>query len=97
MEPHPFGFFNFRVMIVLITGIIFTQRSLRSEKGEIRLKGKLIFLGVLLFFLGAALPYLVYNIVIIVITRIILTISSIAFYVSFILPNWAGRIFKVNG
>ncbi|MBD3255246.1 MAG: hypothetical protein GF383_09150 [Candidatus Lokiarchaeota archaeon] len=85
------------IMIVLTTGIVFTQRSLRSEKVEIKLKGKLILIGVLLFFLGAVLPYLVYNIVIIVITRIVLTISSIAFYIGFILPNWARRIFKVEG
>ncbi len=71
--------------ILLITGIIFYRESKKSENPEIRLKGKLILLGILLFITGATF-YTITHIG--VITLIINIPSLIIIYGGFLLPDW---------
>ncbi len=87
------------LLIFVITGLMFASSSLRSDNLEVRLKGKLIILAMLLFAIGAALdglkPILFpdYIGLVLVINRIILISSAITFYIGFILPNWVKKLF----
>jgi len=89
--------FNIAVMlIVLLTGIFFFRASMRSENIEIKLKGKLILLGLIMFMIGGFIPYLFFSLVNLVIARIFLVFSSITLYMGFLLPNWAKKLFKIT-
>jgi hypothetical protein len=89
--------FNIAVMlIVLITGILFFRVSVRSEKDEIKLKGRLILLGLIMFMIGGFIPYIIFNIISLVIARIFLVFSSVTLYMGFILPNWVKSLFKTT-
>ena len=76
--------------IFLITGIFFAIRAIRrSEKVETKLKGKILFVAILLYVIGAVLDGVIETeFIMLFISRIILALSAIAFYYGFILPNW---------
>ena len=89
--------FNIAVMlIVLITGILFFRVSVRSEKDEIKLKGRLILIGLIMFLIGGFIPYIIFNLVSLVIARIFLVFSSVTLYMGFLLPNWVKSVFKIT-
>jgi len=89
--------FNIVVMlIVFLTGILFFRASVRSEKAEIRLKGRLILLGLTMFMIGGFIPYIIFNIISLVIARIFLVFSSVTLYMGFLLPNWVKNLFKIK-
>jgi hypothetical protein len=89
--------FNIAVMlVVLITGILFFRASVRSEKDEIKLKGRLILIGLILFMIGGFTPYIIFSLVSLVIARIFLVFSSVTLYMGFLLPNWVKKLFKIT-
>jgi hypothetical protein len=89
--------FNIAVMlVVLITGILFFRASVRSEKAEIKLKGRLILIGLIMFLIGGFIPYIIFSLVSLVIARIFLVFSSVTLYMGFLLPNWVKRLFKIT-
>ncbi|MBD3211485.1 MAG: hypothetical protein GF311_02670 [Candidatus Lokiarchaeota archaeon] len=78
---------------MLITGILFSRESLKSESPEIKLKGWLLLLAFLFWSIGglldSALPL---NIITLPITRLLLVLSGILFYFGFLLPPWIKRL-----
>ena len=86
-------FYLFCIAIVVITGLPFARRSMRSNSSDIRLKGKFILIALISFFIGTLIPYIVYNIPALVISRLILVSCSIEFYIGFLLPKWAEKLF----
>jgi hypothetical protein len=83
------------VGLVFVTGMIFSYKSLKRDEPDIKLRGKMIFLGFLSFTIGAALDSTLgaVNPILIVFIRIFLILSSILFYLAFILPEWFKKIF----
>ena len=82
------------ILIALITGILFSRESLKSNNPEIKLKGKFLMMAFISFVVGSILDTITTdNVVFILITRIVLISSSIAFYCGFILPNWMKKTF----
>jgi hypothetical protein len=72
----------------LITQYIFLGRSLVSEDERIRWKGKLIFLGFIIFLIGGILDSVVaLTPITLFLTRILLAISSIISYFGWIMPD----------
>ncbi|MFX0010709.1 MAG: hypothetical protein ACFE9R_10370 [Candidatus Hermodarchaeota archaeon] len=88
-------FYLATMALVLITGILFGRGSLKSESSEIKLKGKLILIGLMLFLVGGFIPYLVFNIVSLIVARVILVFSILLFYAGFLLPKWIKTLFRV--
>ena len=95
------------VLIMLVTGLKFTQQSVRSENEEIRLKVKLLRVAFIMFTIAATLEKAVRSIllglvfddpttpllsVMIVVVRVLLIISAFAFYGGFLLPRWMHAI-----
>jgi len=91
------------ILIMLITGVIFAQKSVKSEDREIRLKGKLLRAAFITFTIAAILDSLLGAIfedptdpilsIMVVIVRILLIFSALEFYGGFLLPRWMKEIF----
>ena len=82
----------FIIVTILITGILFGQKALRSEHDEIQLKGKLLILAFVSWTIGAVLDAaLPLNLLTLTIARIILISSAIEFYLGFTLPDFIKR------
>ncbi len=77
------------LLIVVVTGFLFANLSLKSKDPEVKLKGKLLIIAYIAFAVGALLDTAItLNEVTIIITRLILIISAICWYGGFLLPNF---------
>jgi len=75
--------------IVVITGFLFANLSLKSEDPEVILKGRLLITAYTTFSVGALLDLAIpLNEITIIITRLILIISAICWYGGFLLPKF---------
>jgi hypothetical protein len=76
------------ILIVIITGILFSIKSIKSADPRIKWKGKFFLMAILTFVVGGTLDMgFTLNPVILVIDRLILMLSSILFYLGFLLPD----------
>jgi len=84
------------ISIVVVTGFLFANLSLKSKDPEVKLKGKLLIIAYITFAVGAFLDSAIpLNEVTIIITRLILITSAICWYGGFILPKWMKKyLFK---
>ena len=81
------------LLIVVVTGFLFANLSLKSKDPEVKLKGKLLVIAYITFAIGALLDSsLPLNEVLIIITRLILILSSFFWYGGFLLPKWLKKI-----
>ncbi|MFX0003657.1 MAG: hypothetical protein ACFE9C_03970 [Candidatus Hodarchaeota archaeon] len=77
------------LLIVVITGFLFANLSLKSKDPEVKIKGKLLVIAYIAFAVGALLDASVpLNEPTIVIIRIILILSAVCWYGGFLLPKW---------
>ncbi len=84
----------FNILIVLVTGFMFSRESLMSSNLEIKLKGKFLLLAFISFIIGALLETVIpFTAISVVITRVILTLSALLFYLGFILPDFVKEKF----
>jgi hypothetical protein len=85
------------LLIVVISGFMFANLSLKSDDPEVRLKGKMLIVAYISFSIGALLDSSIPLIApLIIITRLILILSALAWYGGFILPRWMRKIFLKN-
>lgn len=83
------------LVIILITGILFTRQSLKSNDPDIQLKGKLLLIAFLLFITGAMLDTTIpLNMLTLSIYRTLEILSAIFFYGGFYLPSWMKHLFR---
>ncbi|HEY0088791.1 MAG TPA: hypothetical protein VGB37_08105, partial [Candidatus Lokiarchaeia archaeon] len=84
----------FDLLLLVTTGIIFSIKSLKWEKKEIKLKGKFLLIAFISVYFGVMLELVSHlSIIILVSARMILVFCSIMYYEGFILPNWMKRLF----
>lgn len=91
------------ILVMVVTGVIFAQKSVKSDDREVRLKGKLLRVAFLTFAVAAILDSLLGTIfedptdpllaIMVVVVRILLIFSAIEFYGGFLLPRWISQIF----
>ena len=80
------------MIIVLITCIMFFLESRKSNNPEVRLRGKFIFIGILILFIGATMEgFLSTILAFLILSRILLIISGFIVYCGFITPEWAKK------
>lgn len=79
--------------LIIITGILFTKESLRSQSPTIKLKGKFLSIALITFVIGVLIPYISIDISALIISRLTLIVSAIGFYVGFMLPKWVENLF----
>ena len=77
------------LLIVVISGFLFANLSLKSKDPEVKLKGKLLVIAYITFSVGALLDSSIpLHEVTIIIIRLILILSAICWYGGFLLPKW---------
>ncbi|MFX1345739.1 MAG: hypothetical protein ACFFBC_12625 [Promethearchaeota archaeon] len=91
------------ILVMVVTGVSFAQKSVKSDDREVRLKGKLLRAAFITFTIAAILDSLLGTIfedptdpllaIMVVIVRILLIISALEFYGGFLLPRWMKEIF----
>jgi hypothetical protein len=91
------------IVVMLITGIIFAQKSIKLEDREVKLKGKLLRAAFITFTIAAVLDSMLGMIfedpadlllaILVVVVRILLIFSALEFYGGFLLPHWMKEIF----
>ncbi|MFX0022305.1 MAG: hypothetical protein ACFE9S_08250 [Candidatus Hermodarchaeota archaeon] len=80
--------------IVVISGFLFANLSLKSKEKEVKLKGKLLIVAYITFAIGALLDSAIpLNEFLIIITRLILICSALCWWGGFLLPNWMKKLF----
>ena len=94
------------ILVMVVTGVIFAQKSVKSEDREVRVKGKLLRAAFITFAVAAILDSLLGTIfedptdpllaIMVVVVRILLIFSAIEFYGGFLLPRFMSRIFIKN-
>ncbi len=88
----PLCFMIFGLLSILVTGIIFSRKSMKMDDPNIKWRGRFLLIAFILYTIGAmgdaAIP--VESPLLTVITRLILIISGIAFYFGFFLPKKIG-------
>ena len=82
------------MIIILISGFWLTKKSLNSHDKRIKLKGKLLLYGFLLFPIASVLEVLVPFIPIIILARILVIITMFLIYGGLILPKWMEKLFS---
>ncbi|TFG08375.1 MAG: hypothetical protein EU539_02405 [Promethearchaeota archaeon] len=91
----PFSIYMIVILIIaIITGLWFALDSMKSEKKDIKLKGKFLTAAWLSFVIGAALDTGLVSLtpLLLIITRLILISSAFEFYFGFFLPEWLKRL-----
>ena len=86
------------IFTALITGLIFSIKSIKVDNPEVQLKGKILLIGFISFSLASVMDAVIPDLTIIfVITRLILISSAIEYYIGFFLPKaLANRVNKVK-
>lgn len=85
------------LLIVVITGFLFANLSLKSKDPEVKLKGKLLIIAYVTFSVGALLDSSIpFNEATVIIVRLILILSAICWYGGFILPKWMKKLLLKN-
>ena len=80
------------ILIALITGIIFSRESMQSSDPNIRLKGRLLLYGFVIWSMVAIIDGLVSNIIALFVVRFFLMLSVILLYGGFMLPDWMKKL-----
>ena len=83
----------FSLVVIFSTGIIFAGHSIKSDNPEYRLRGIFIIITLITFVAGAILDTLELDIIFLTIVRLILISSAIEFYIAFVMPKWAKKLF----
>lgn len=93
-QPFILAYFLVVLAIFLITGIIFAMKAIKSDKVDIKLKGKILFMAIIFYVVGAVWDgVFVSEGSLLIVSRIVLALSAVLFYYGFVLPNWLKRIF----
>ena len=92
------SFFNqihyaIEIMVFILPGLWFSRESLRSDKPDIKLKGKFLLFTFIVSILMTLLELLSATVLVYLIARIIAVFVAISFYIGFIMPNWVKNIF----
>ncbi len=84
----PMIFILFAILTTIITGILFSRNSIRSENLEVHRKGIILLTGFISFTIGAFMDAIItLTPLTLIIVRLILISSAIEYYFGFLLPE----------
>ncbi|MBD3254769.1 MAG: hypothetical protein GF383_06730 [Candidatus Lokiarchaeota archaeon] len=93
----PLIFTFYASIFVIITGIHFSIKALRTDIRSFQLKGRFLLTGFIAWTIVAIVDSLtLWNPVIIIFLRLGLLIASLCFYIGFILPSWIRKLFSIE-
>ncbi|NHJ19378.1 MAG: hypothetical protein EAX91_00435 [Candidatus Lokiarchaeota archaeon] len=91
-----FVFYMCSMIILLITAIMFSYVSMKSESRKVRLKGKLFLISMILFLIGGFIATIATDIILLIISRVVLVFCSITLYLGLLLPNQILKLLKIT-
>ncbi|MFX1393137.1 MAG: hypothetical protein ACFFAH_06125 [Promethearchaeota archaeon] len=92
-----FIYLAFIIITVIITGLHFSIISIKTQKVEIKWKGRFLLFAFIFFGVGAIADGLLQlSIIYLIIFRLILLASAVFFYIGFIMPKWIKKIFNIQ-
>jgi hypothetical protein len=81
------------LLITIITGILFSTKSMKSPDLEVKWKSRFLLCGFIFFVIGAAIDAIVtLTPLLLVIVRLILIFAAILYYLGFLLPDSISKI-----
>ena len=85
----------FMCLSIVVTGILFSVQSLKSDNPEVRLKGKLLIFGFICYLVGGFMDAGTIHLteLTIIIARSILISSAFLLYLGLLLPNFVKKLF----
>ena len=85
----------FMLLSIVVTGILFSVQSLKSDNPEIRLKGKILISAFICYLVGGFMDAGTIHLteLTLIIARSILIISAILFYLGTLLPKYVKKLF----
>jgi len=84
----------FSILLLVITGILFALRSLKSDNKEIRLKGKFLLIAFITFATGTFIDAIgSLTEITLVLARTFVIIGAFMFYIGFTLPKFIKELF----
>ena len=85
----------FMLLSIVVTGILFSVQSLKSDNPEVRLKGKLLISGFICYCVGGFMDAGTIHLteLTIIIARSILISSAFLLYLGLLLPNFVKKLF----
>ena len=84
----PMVFLLFAIITTIVTGILFSRNSIRSDKLEVHIKGIILLIAFISFTVGAFMDAVItLTPVTLIIVRLILISSAIEYYFGFLLPE----------
>ncbi|TXT56380.1 MAG: conserved membrane protein of unknown function [Promethearchaeota archaeon] len=92
---EPFIIINYLILIVVlvVTGILFSVQSIKAQTPKIKLKGKFLLIAFILVSVGGVLDLIPTPDLVIFIKRSISILGTIMFYLGFYLPKFIEHIF----
>lgn len=85
------------LIVVIITGTIFSRESLRKDNREVRIKGKFLLIAFYSLAIGSILDvFSSFNFILLIVARIILITSAVEFYFGFILPPGVKKLLEIE-
>jgi len=85
------------ILTVLISGILFGVKSLKSEDIRIKWKGRFFMIAIFSYVIGGALDvFSAGNLILQIVNRLILISSAIEYYFGFFFPEWLANILIKN-
>ncbi|TFG08195.1 MAG: hypothetical protein EU539_03050 [Promethearchaeota archaeon] len=82
------------LVVLIIGGTLFARESIKSNKPDLILKGKLLLPAFYIFVISAIIDAAVpLNEITLPLNRILLILSGILFYLGFVLPDWFKNLF----
>ena len=82
------------LLVVLVCGTLIVRQSLKSDKPELKLRGKLFLPAFYIFVISGVLDAVApLNTITLPLNRILFILSGVLFYMGFILPNWTKKLF----
>ncbi|MFX1236220.1 MAG: hypothetical protein ACFE8P_00715, partial [Promethearchaeota archaeon] len=97
-EPWIRTIMGILILFVLVTGLMFSIRSIKSTNPEINVKGKLLTIAFIFWSICSVVDTtFTLSIELLLFIRILLILTSITFYVGWILPGFSKNILRKLG
>jgi len=81
------------LIVMTVLGFSISIKTLKLKERRVKLKGRLLFCGQVLFVFAALLEIVTPSIIFIILARFLVMVCAILFYGGFILPKWMENLF----
>ncbi len=81
------------ILVFVILGLLFARESFKSDKPEIRLKGRFLAIAFIIIVVGVILEIFLPGDYFLLISRSIIVIGMVLLFIGFVMPKWIKALF----